>query len=227
MNEKHERHELDYYITPPGLAELGVLKTVHRHSPHSLKDRKTTFLEPGCGEFAPFADAACEYFSDVTAVDIMQKPEGAVEDEIDQRYECDFLYPNWSEGKKFDLIVGNPPFKDAAQFILQSLKLLEHNGTLAFLLRLCFLASIKRIPFFRDYPPNHVTVLAKRPSFFVENSRTDGQDYGFFFWRGGMNSPIRQLGSLHPTTLDWINNSDKYYNLPYLLTPEERQNAKT
>lgn len=61
-----------------------------------------------------------------------------------------------------DLIVTNPPFSLALEFLEKSLK---EAKTVAYLLRLNFLGSQKRKPFWQQNPPTHQFTLAERPSF--------------------------------------------------------------
>lgn len=60
------------------------------------------------------------------------------------------------------LHITNPPFSIAEQFLRKSL---EEAETVIYLLRLNFLGSQKRKPLFTDFPPSHLFVLPKRPSF--------------------------------------------------------------
>lgn len=217
--EKHERHENDYYITPPGLAEWAVAQASTLVNTRKLKEGcKRAFLEPGCGEFAPFADAACDYFDEIHAIDVMKRPKDFVDDEINQTFNYDFT--KWKARRKFDAIVGNPPFSLAVPFIEKGLELLEPDGVLVYLLRLNFLASKKRIEFFKDAPPSHITVLQKRPSF-TGDGKTDGQEYAYFFWRGGADSTARHFSRVKKTTLDWWDNTDAKFHLPHLPESEE------
>ena len=45
-------------------------------------------------------------------------------------------------GKKYDLIIGNPPFNQAIEFVEKSLRLLKPGGRLIFLLRTAFMESV-------------------------------------------------------------------------------------
>jgi hypothetical protein len=76
-----------------------------------------------------------------------------------------------------DLIITNPPFSIAQEFISHSL---AHANTVIMLLRLNFLASIKRYDWWSVNPPTALHVLSKRPSF--TGSGTDATDYGWFVW---------------------------------------------
>lgn len=76
-----------------------------------------------------------------------------------------------------DLIFTNPPFSLAAEFIDHSTK---HANTVFMLLRLNYLASIKRYEWWKNNPPVALYVLSKRPSF--TGSGTDATDYAWFVW---------------------------------------------
>ena len=76
------------------------------------------------------------------------------------------------------LIITNPPFSLALEFLLKSL--LHKEATVIFLLRLNFLGSQKRKPFWNKFPPSHLYVLSERPSF--TGHGTDATEYAWFVW---------------------------------------------
>lgn len=76
-----------------------------------------------------------------------------------------------------DLIVTNPPFSLALPFLEKSLK---EAGTVIYLLRLNFLGSQQRRPFWQANQPTHLFTLAKRPSF--TGKGTDATEYAWFVW---------------------------------------------
>ena len=78
---------------------------------------------------------------------------------------------------KVDLILTNPPFSLAQEFITHSL---EKADTVFMLLRLNFLGSIKRHDWWVKNSPSALYVLSKRPSF--TGSGTDATDYAWFVW---------------------------------------------
>jgi hypothetical protein len=102
-------------------------------------------------------------------------------------------YDEISEGKdylanvyprhNFDMIITNPPFSLALEFLQKSL----HEAiTVCYLLRLNFLGSQKRRPFWQANRPSHVLVLANRPCF-TSDGKTDSIEYAWFCWdRGGI-----------------------------------------
>jgi hypothetical protein len=82
---------------------------------------------------------------------------------------------DWED--KVDVIITNPPFSLAKEFIDHSLK---NAKCVIMLLRLNFLASIKRYEWWSGIPPTALYVLSKRPSF--TGSGTDATDYAWFIW---------------------------------------------
>lgn len=90
----------------------------------------------------------------------------------------------------FDVIITNPPFSLAHEYI-------EHAWAwspqiLVLLLRLNFLASEGRAAFLRTHPPD-VYVLPNRPSFTGDGS-TDSIEYAWFVWHP--TAPSRVSGRL-------------------------------
>lgn len=83
---------------------------------------------------------------------------------------------------RYDLIITNPPFSLALEFLQKSLR---EAATVVYLLRLNFLGSQKRRAFWQANRPSHVLVLSKRPCF-TGDGHTDSIEYAWFCWdRGG------------------------------------------
>jgi len=80
---------------------------------------------------------------------------------------------------EYDLIIMNPPYKQAMEFVQKGLRHTE-SGMLVALLRLPWLASQARAEFHRQRP-SHVLVLPRRPSF-TPDGKTDATDYAWFLW---------------------------------------------
>lgn len=74
-------------------------------------------------------------------------------------------------------ILTNPPFSRAFEFCQQAVKLCPN---VVLLLRLNFLASQKRAPWFREHKPTALFILSKRPSF--TGRGTDACDYAWVVW---------------------------------------------
>lgn len=86
--------------------------------------------------------------------------------------------PRVPEGKRIEVIITNPPYRLASEFIAQSFAMCEE---VVMLLRLNYLGSDHRAEFLRRYPPD-VYVLPNRPSF-KGNGKTDSPEYAWFVFR--------------------------------------------
>lgn len=87
----------------------------------------------------------------------------------------------------FDLVIGNPPFCDAEEHIRHALSRVRSGGHVAMLLRLAFLESRGRVPFWSAWPARKVWALSECPSF--TGKGTDSSAYGFFLWQKGYRGP--------------------------------------
>lgn len=109
--------------------------------------------------------------------------------------EGDFLAVEKRNVQGIQAMIGNPPYLEAEAHVRHALSLLEPDGVLAFLLRINFLASIKRTAgLWEDHPPEYVYVLDQRPSFKTGyridkktgkkvKVTTDACEYAVFVWR--------------------------------------------
>jgi predicted RNA methylase len=126
-------------------------------------------LDPGCGDGA-ILSVVSRHVDRVTGVELDEGRANIARDLLlpGTAIVCaDYL--NWGERpalthgdtKPFDLVIGNPPFSLALEFVQVSLKLAP---VVAFLLRLPWLASQGRADFLRQKTPS-VYVMPKRPEF--------------------------------------------------------------
>lgn len=100
--------------------------------------------------------------------------------------------------EQMDVIITNPPFTLTEEFIRKSLSELAPNGTMAYLQRVNFLGSKKRVPFWSEVGfPNKTPIIIPRPRFV--NGGSDSCEYCWFIWdQGGrVNLP---LGLSHMVT---------------------------
>ena len=124
----------DKYVTPaPAIDSLLDVLDIPRHD---------SFLEPCRGDGAILDRVECE-IKWYTEID-----EGK-----------DYLTTQFGN---FDLIITNPPFSLAIEFLEKSL---SEAKSVFYLLRLNFLGSQRRKPFWDANPPSHVMVLSQRPCF--------------------------------------------------------------
>lgn len=171
-NRGAKRAAYDFYATPLDVVE----KLLAVEDISSAK----TILEPSAGK-----GNICQVIREngggnikLDAVEIRSEEEEVLKQYCDDVIMGDFLTIDID--KKYDLIIGNPPFSHAMQFIQKSMDLLEEDGKLIFLLRTAFLESKSRYQFWQDNPLSNLFVLAKRPSF--DGISTDSTSYSWFIW---------------------------------------------
>ena len=145
------------------------------------------WLEPAAGS-GGIIRAVNEHRSDVawTAVEKREECErflmGLVEPGSLYR---DFLQESCpARQRRFDVVISNPPFSEAEQFVLASLPLADKVVMLA---RLDWLGSLReKRPWLVDHQPD-VYVLGKRPWFILdgrEMKKPDLSNYGWLVWPG-------------------------------------------
>ena len=176
------RDALDRYYTPDSVA----MRLVAAVPDLGARVHPLTILEPSCGGGA-FMRALRLRWPDARISGVDVDPEAPMQDSAGVTI-TDFL----TVREPVDLILGNPPFNAAEEHVRHALSLSRVG--VGFLLRLAFLESTKREPFWKAHRPAKVFVLSRRPSF--TGGGTDSAAYGFFWW------DLRQR--VTRTELDWI-----------------------
>lgn len=173
----HVRHPDDFYRTPAWC--------VRAILPHLDMPADADVFDPACGDGA-ILDAIREALPNAATYGIEIDWDRATLARRHNVRAADALTlgPDWWD---VDFIVMNPPFRHAEAFVR---KALAHAGTVAALLRLSWMASQKRVAFWREHPAD-VYVLPKRPSF--TGKGTDACDYAWFVWGPGRGGRWRVL----------------------------------
>lgn len=175
-----KRSKLDYYPTPHALAVAALdLAT------QFLPEPPGAILDPGCGK-GEWSRAVRQFWPDAFfwGVDLSRERLTACAG-YDALSHMNYL--DFSAGRQFPLIVGNPPYNVAEAFVWRSLDHLTEDGVLVFLLRHAFLATQGRYermysPLKGKARPFLVTVCSQRPSF-TGDGNTDSTEYTLYFWR--------------------------------------------
>jgi predicted RNA methylase len=162
------RPALDFYETPSW-----AVRAIFPHLP--VVEGKTRILDPGCGTGAILREIGAHYpENEVCGLEIDSGRFEACSASTDLPVlQGDFM----NHSDRWDLIVSNPPYSFAIEFVQHALSLAP---VVAMLLRLPWLASQKRAQWHRENPA-HVCVLPKRPSFTVDG-KTDATEYAWFIW---------------------------------------------
>lgn len=162
----------DNYVTPDWFTKAILpyletrLKTINAW-------QNVQVYEPACGEQQAMANVIRNAWShaEVSVSDIISP------------WTADFI--NLHPTPHYDLIITNPPYLLAHEFIKCAMQWRKTDESLVvMLLRLNFLGSKKRAKWLRDNTPT-VAVSPRRPSFSLNKHGvygTDATEYGFFVW---------------------------------------------
>lgn len=172
-----KRHKFDAYATPQGLCNV-VISSIWRNK------MNPKVMDAGAGIYGPWGKAMKEKFPqcDLWGVELRETENPGW---YDHWYpETDFLKKK-TDGD-FDFVIGNPPYRQAEEFIRMGLEILKNRGYLIYLLRLAFLEGQKRAKgLYKEFPLWTIYVLPRRPSFYTRLGKktTDATAYGAFVWR--------------------------------------------
>jgi hypothetical protein len=171
-----ERNGFDFYPTPLEVA-ADALSFV------PLVEQPMMILDPGAGT-GVWGQAARQRYGPASFIKGVEIREDATPHEAyDAWVKSDYL--NMLSFGGYDLIVGNPPYKHAEQFVRKSFGHLKKGGVLVFLLRLAFLEGLQRGQnLFAYYPPQMVVVRSRRVSF-TGNGKSNATAYAYFIWQQG------------------------------------------
>jgi hypothetical protein len=183
------RDKLDRYYTPQRLADVLVSRLLADGFVPSTG--RISALEPSVGGGA-FALAARSAFGERASMHVMDvDPDapglrlvrgGGHARDIVRVGDFGATIPT----NRHDVVLGNPPYRQAELHVRKALSSLVDGGVLGMLLRLAFLEGKCRIPFWAEYPAAKLYALSERPSF--TDGGTDATAYGFFVWRRGYHA---------------------------------------
>lgn len=186
--EKKLKVPYDAYYTPPWAVEQcldEILPGVLWKGEEAWK-----IVEPGAGGGA-FVDGLRERYptAEITAIDL--DPKTGPWPKATHSVRGDFL--DWSPpgGQRVDLVIGNPPFGLALEYVRHAR---DVSARVVFLLRQGFLSSADRCAFFRSEEGRPLVVyqLANRPIFtnpLYVNTDSDNSEYVFVVWGPNWTPP--------------------------------------
>ena len=181
--EMRPRDPNDHYPTPIPTVEAALALLPPTFRPVDI-------LDPGAGD-GVWGRVACRRWRSAELHGVELR-------DVEQNGAYDLWYKNTdfrllNRSCQYDLVIGNPPYKHAEEFVRLSLQCLDADGYLLFLLRLAFLEGQERgRDLWRRLPPKAVHVCSARPSF-TQDKRTDATAYGVFCWQKGWQGET-QLG---------------------------------
>jgi hypothetical protein len=169
-----EREKDDYYATHPMAADY-LLKLLGWDDVDDC-DAKL-IRENSCGE-GNLSKMITANGHNVISTDLVDRGFGVTG--------VDFLKDNFFDTLPYDATIMNPPYKHALPFIEKSL---EQSPIVCAFLRLSFLESKRRKPFFERVPPRMVAVFSERIA--CSKGGKFGKDekstvaYAWFIWERG------------------------------------------
>jgi len=210
-NNKKASIEGDKYYTPLWCVQQCIDYVLPLMSDEPFK----TILEPGAGLGAFLKPLRAAYPNALIHANDIDQTVGPWSD-VSESFFLDYLnvgMPPLDGGKRYDLVVGNPPFTFAMEFISKSLELSE---AVVFILRQGFMSSAERSRFFREHKPSVVRIISARPSF-TPDGETDSADYCWIGWKRGFTGK---------TDLDWLPELPKEVRLAPYFPPDVVAAAK-
>lgn len=169
-NRGTERKPYDFYATP-----VDVVKNFLNN--YDLP--KGNILEPSAGNgnvIKALRDKGIQ--NNITAIEIREEEENNLSRLSDKVIIDNFL--DWNPDKEYGVIIGNPPYSIAREFMEKCFEIANENTIIIMLLRTAFLESKSRFEFWQEHPVTELYVLSKRPSF--TGKGTDATSYSWFVW---------------------------------------------
>ena len=197
-NPKDGRVDDDFYATDPKAVKmlLNILRNDLKYIPEDTEFyAPKLLLEPCVGE-GHIADTVNRYYNDyflMTGLDIVDRgwSNGRFIKE-------NFL--TWKYETLYDLIITNPPYSLAKEFVEKSMECLKIGGIMAMFLKIQFLEGAKRKELFDKYPPKYIYVFRNRMATWNNGQPKDPKTgkkwattmcHAWFIWeKGNRSEPI-------------------------------------
>ena len=173
-NTTTKRADEDYYATDPQ-AVFKIIKELTINTGVICTECFANILEPCVGEghiidglqlFVDYLwkDTPDEEKVNVNYVPIKDSSYVTALDIVDRGYPNTIVtdFTTWQTDKKFGLIITNPPYSCAKEFIEKGIELLESDGVMCMYLKLQFLEGKSRKELFDKYPPKYIYVMRNR-----------------------------------------------------------------
>lgn len=195
-NRGYDRHKADYYVTP----QKYIREFLNEFLLDEKIDRpdKMDWLDPCCGGDS-INDA-----SYISVINDKFKPKYIcgidIRDDSHADVIMDYLSCEKENMSNHDIIISNPPFYLAEEFIRKSLDFVNDGGYVIMLLRLNFFGSKQRKPLFEEFMPKYCYIHHKRINFIPDSMKLemkskgekppsgDSIEYAHFVWQKGYNT---------------------------------------
>lgn len=193
-NRGYDRHKADYYVTPQKYIREFLTRFIRNED--ITNPSRLEWLDPCAGgddnnQAAYVSVIEKDYSPSLVSMDIREDSHAKVIG--------DFLELGGGLNTQFDIVISNPPFYLAEEFIRQSLEACKDGGYVIMLLRLNFFGSDKRKNLFDTFMPNSCYVHRNRINFIPDSMKQqmkedglkppsgDSIEYAHFVWKKGEN----------------------------------------
>lgn len=167
-----KRKPYDFYATPIDCVENFI-------NNYGIDKIKGNILEPSAGSGNIIQSLRQKKVQGIiTALELREEERDSLTQISDKVIIGNFL--EWEPDKEYDVIIGNPPYTYAREFIEKCFKIANKNTVIIMLLRTAFLESKSRYEFWQQHPLSGLYTLSKRPSFTGKGS--DATSYSWFIW---------------------------------------------
>jgi hypothetical protein len=185
-NRGGQREASDYYFTPLDSIEL-VLSWLQKKE--NLKFAEMMICDPCAG-----GDAAelPRYPLALSKIGVSNVVTFDIREDSRAEFKQDYLKTEIREGY-FDLIISNPPFSHAEQFIRKAYKELKVGGWCVFLLRLNYYGTRERGSLWEFWMPKYTICQAAPRMKFSNAPGTDSVEYAHFAFQKGVNPAFSEL----------------------------------
>ena len=202
-----DRHAADYYVTPEAEVRLFLTKFMQdqKRTHEDLQNKR--ILDP-CAWWDAKHDMSYQSALFWAGADDKKCLSLDIREDSGSKYKGDFLdyYTTWIDRETinnetptrcwhtdaFDMVMSNPPFALAREFIERWLEFVKGGGYVIYLLRLNFLGSKARKEFFDGMMPKYIYVHHKRMSF-SEDGKTDSIEYAHMVFQKGYTGKTSEL----------------------------------
>jgi hypothetical protein len=193
-NRGYSRHVADYYVTPQ--KPIKEFLNLFLYDEDISRPDRMKWLDPCCGgdenNEPSYANVIKRNFEprEIVTMDIREDSHADIKGDF-------LLHDIQNEQDKPDILISNPPFYLAEEFIRKGLSLVSEGGYVIMLLRLNFFGSAQRKPFFEENMPKSCYIHHKRINFIPDSMKTqmkangdkvpsgDSIEYAHFVWQKG------------------------------------------